>query len=101
MIELNDIVESLSSNIKTEKGMLVLHRSMKVHPKFKVYKRFCYDLYLIKGKEKTLISSIEDVRNTPADDIIKVWNECDKAYLGKLLRWVTSDEYKAMLKDGI
>jgi hypothetical protein len=101
MIELNDIVESLSSNIKTEKGILVLHRSMKLHSKFKVYKRFCYNLYLVKGNEKTLLSCIEEIRNVPAEDISEVWKECDKIYLDKLLRWAISDDYKSMLKDGI
>jgi hypothetical protein len=101
MIELYDVIEALSTNVKTEKGILVLHRSMKVHPKFKVYKRFCYDLYLVKGKEKTLIFSFEEVKNTPADDLIKIWNECDKLYLKKLMGWVASNEYKAMMKDGI
>lgn len=102
MIELYDIVESLSSMVDTERGALVLHRSMKVHPKFKVYKKFCYDLYLVKNKnEKTCILSYEETRNTYADDILPVWKEVNKKYLKKLMQWVASNEYRKLMKDGI
>lgn len=98
-MELYDIVEAASSNIKN--GELVLHRSMKVHTKFKVYKRFCYDLYVVKGKEKTCIKSFEEVKNSPADDLVKVWNGCDKLYLRELIKWFASEEYKTMMEDGV
>lgn len=97
-MELNDIVEAASDNINET---LILHRSMRVHPKFKVYKRFCYDLYKIAGSDKTLIYSYEETKNTPSDDIASVWKECDKSYLRCFIRWILSNEYKAMLKDGI
>ena len=98
-MELYDIVEAASSHLV--EGTLVLHRSMKVHPKFKVYKRFCYDLYFIRGKEKTLLFSYEEVKNTPADELEKVWSDCDKLYLRELIKWFASKEYKSILKDGI
>lgn len=101
MIGLEDIVETLSANVKTEKGILVLHRSMTVHPKFKVYKIFHYNLFLVKGNVKTLVLAHGETRNTPADDILKIWNECDKSYLSKLMKWVAGDEYRALIKDEI
>lgn len=97
-MELCDIVEAASTYLK--EGTLVLHRSMKIHPKFKVYKIFCYNLYKVKSKEKILLFSFEETKNTPADNISEVWNECDKIYLRALIKWIAGDEYKSMT-DGI
>lgn len=99
MIDLNDIIDIAGSELKD--GTLVLHRSMRVHPKFKVYKKFCYDLYRVNGKDKELIYTCEETKNTPADDIISVWKECDKNFLKWLLKWIAGNEYKSMLRDGI
>ena len=52
-MELYDIIDAASSYIKD--GTLVLHKSMRIHPKFKIYKRFCYNLYIVKDKDKKLI----------------------------------------------
>lgn len=98
-MELYDIVDAASSLLK--EGTLVLHRNMKVHPTFKVYKKFCYNLYKVNGKNKELLFTFEETKNTPADDIIKVWRECDKAYLEWFIKWLCGDEYKAMKKDGV
>ena len=99
MMELNYIIEAASSNIK--EGTLILHKSIKVHNKFKVYKEFCYDLYYVKQDEKTLLFSYKEMKIALADEIDKVWLYCDKLYMRKLIKWFTSDEYKSMLKDGI
>lgn len=99
MIGLYDIVEAASVYLK--EGTLVLHRSMKVHPTFKVYKKFCYDLYKVVDKNKELLFSYENTVNTPADSIDKVWDECDSLYLGVLITWLASDEYKLMRRDAI
>ena len=93
-MELYDIVDAASANLK--EGTLVLHRSMKVHPKFKVYKRFCYDLYIVKNKEKTLLFSFEETKNITADEISIVWYGCDKLYLRELIKWIAGNEYKSM-----
>lgn len=98
-MELYDIIEAASSYLK--EGTLVLHRSMRVHPKFRVYKRFCYDLYYIKDKNKSLLFSHEEVKNAPADDIIKIWSDCDKLYLRELIRWFVGKEYKSMLNNEV
>lgn len=97
MIELYDIIEAANTFIK--EGTLVLHRNMKVHSKFKVYKRFCYDLYYIKNSNKTLLFSYEELKNTPNDEIIKVWSECDKSYLRELIKWFTSINFKSMINE--
>ena len=98
-MELYDIVDAASTHLK--EGTLILHRSMKVHPKFKVYKIFCYDLYYVKQKEKTLLFSHEEVKNIPTDEIDKIWNDCDRLYLRKLTKWFAGEKYKSMLKDGV
>lgn len=98
-MELDDIINAASLLIK--EGTLILHRSMKVHPKFRVYKKFLYDLYKVNGNSKELLFSFEEVKNTPSDDIMKIWSECDKVYLGRFIKWVSSDEYRNMKRDGI
>lgn len=96
-MDLYDIVEAASSHIK--EGALILHRSMKEHPKFRVYKKFCYDLYHVKDNAvKNLILSYKETRNTPADDLSKMWSECDRLYLSKFMKWLTEDEFKSMMK---
>lgn len=97
-MELYDIVDAASYYLK---GMLVLHRSMKVHPKFKIYKRFCYDLYYVKDKEKTLIFTHEEIKNASADEMVRIWSDCDKLYLREFIKWVAGEEYKSMLNDGV
>lgn len=95
MIELNDIIEAASSNIKS--GILILHNNMTVHPKFKVYKRFCYDLYFKEtSNPPVLIYSTEIVKNCPADMVKEIWEECDKSYLKTLIQWFTSVEYRKL-----
>lgn len=98
-MELYNVIDAASTLLK--KGTLVLHRSMKIHPKFKVYKIFCYNLYYITDKEKILLFSHEEVKNTPAEDISKIWIECDRLYLSELIKWFAGERYKSMLRDGI
>lgn len=45
-----NLIEAASSLVDKDKGMLIIHRNMKVHPKFKVYKTFSYSIYLVKNK---------------------------------------------------
>lgn len=98
-MEIYDIIEAAGSYLK--EGTLVLYRSMKVHPKFKVYKSFCYNLYYVKDKENTLLFSKEDTVKAADDEINKTWDKYDKLYVRDLIKWFTSNEYKSMLKDGI
>lgn len=97
-MELDDIIEAASSDIKG--STLVLHRSMKIHPKFKVYKRFCYDLYSINSNGKNPLLSCEWAKNTTADQITETWSDCDKLYLRELIKWLAGEKYKSM-KDGV
>lgn len=95
MIELYDIVEAASKQLK--EGTLVLHKSVKEHTKFKVYKIFSYNLYHINGKNKILKSTLEITKNCPSDEIISVWSKCDIIYLGELIKWISSKEYKDVI----
>lgn len=94
-MEINDIIEAASIYLK--EGTLVLHRSMKLHPKFKIYKRFCYDLYIVKNTESNLIFSFEETRNITFDEIEDTWHNCDKLYLRELIKWIAGNEYKSMI----
>lgn len=94
-----DIIEAINSYIKD--GTLVLHRSMKVHPRFKVYKTFCYNLYYVDRLSKDLLFSCEETENSPSEDLKTVWDKCDKLFLKKLVKWMSTDNYKKLIGNGI
>ena len=93
-MELDDIIDAASSYIKD--GTIGLHKSMRRHRKFKIYKKFCYNLYIVKGKEKRLIFTIEETKNVTEDEISSVWLSCDKLYMRELIKWIAGDEYKSI-----
>lgn len=97
MIELNDIIEAAEKLLDNKNCTLVLHRNMKVHPKFKVYKIFEYKLYSYNSisKDKTVLLDESYTINTPSDDIISTWNNCDKKFLTILIEWFTSRDFKS------
>lgn len=85
MMELHDVVNAVNTFIPKEKGMLVLHRNMQEHKKFKAYKIFNYNLWLVKGKEKEAVMSYSETVNTPMDKILETWNKMDKKFLVDLM----------------
>lgn len=95
MITLDAIIDAMNNIVD---GTLVLHRSMRAHPTIKVYKRFCYNIYLIKGNSKELIWSWEDVKNTPSDEIESTWVTEDFIYLNKLIEWISNEDFKKLKK---
>lgn len=97
-MELYDIIEELSGFLKN--GTLVLHKSFNVHNKFKAYKKFCYDLYYIENNEKTIVLQFEETKNISSNDIEDTWKICDKLFLKVLIKWVLSNNYKALI-DGV
>lgn len=99
MIELNDIIEAADSLLKDKSLTLVLHRNMKTHPKFKVYKIFEYKLYAVNtsDKTKTILIDKSFTANTPADDIICTWNKYDKEFLPVLIKWFSSEEFTSWI----
>lgn len=99
-MELYDIIEAASKFVHPTRGTLVLHRSVKEHPKFKVYKKYCYYLYLVNGKGKEQLLSFEHTKNSPADDMLKDWKELDKEFLLQLIPWLSSEFY-TKLRDGV
>lgn len=96
MIELYDIIEAINTTLS--RGSLILHRGFQVHPKFKVYKKFYYNLYYLLDNKSTLIDAKEFTENVISEDIDEVWKRCDKVYLINIIDWLSSNEYKK-LKD--
>lgn len=91
MIELNYIIEIIGSLIDKD---LVLHKSVKQHPTFKIYKIFTYDLYeLPSPNDKALLLSIKFNRNITSDDIHIEWKQCDKEYLKDLFTLLKSNGF--------
>lgn len=92
-MELYDIVDAASKLMKDKTKTLVLHRCMKQHPKFKVYKSYEYRLYMVDSgnKEKTLLLEKIFTMNAPAEELLRVWDECDKEYLSVLIQWIANE----------
>lgn len=88
-----DVIESASKLVDKEKGILVLHRSM-IPGAVKAYKKFRYNLYLTKAKNKTLILSEEYIVNCRLDDLEKQWVKQDKVFLDKFMKYIVSDDFK-------
>lgn len=96
MISIDDIIGAINLTIDKTKGQFILHRSMKEHPKFKVYKVFTYNLYKVVEGKKELIQSISMTRYAGAEDIMNMWTECDKSYITDLTAILSGDDYKKM-----
>lgn len=97
-----DIIEEINKSISFGKKFLLLHRSVKIHPTFKVYKKFCYNLYLVDPVDnKECILSHEGTKNTPSDEMDVAWEEQDRIFLSVLIKWIASPESVKLRKDGI
>lgn len=81
---IDDIVDSFNKVVYPS-DTLILHRGMKEHPKFKVYKKFFYKLYTLSESEKSLIVEKEYSLHCPSEDIEKVWEGCDKLFVKDLI----------------
>jgi hypothetical protein len=99
-MEVYDIVEAANKLINHSKGMIVLHRSIKQHPMFKVYKRFTYGIYLVKDGVGECIKSHEISINCPSNEMEDAWKKCDKEFLTVLVDWLSSNQF-IELRDGI
>lgn len=87
-----NLIEAASSLVDKDKGMLIIHRNMKVHPKFKVYKTFSYSIYLVKNKQKELLLEWETTKNV-SESIMEVWKDSDIEFLPKLIDWLSSESF--------
>lgn len=84
---LEDIIEALNKQL--EGKTLVLHHKFTLHPRYKVYKVFTYDLYKIESDNKELCFTWSITKNVPNEDLIKAWPDTDKEYLVELMKWVS------------
>ena len=92
-MEIEEIIDAIN---KVSNATLVLHRRMTVHPKFKVYKVYSYNLYRVDLPNKELVLEWSVTKNAPAEELGKAWNEADKEYLSILVNWLSSEKYKSM-----
>lgn len=95
MIRVEDIVEAIGKNLNKT---LVLYKSIRTHPTFKVYKIYTYVLYDI-SKEKTKLLTLEISKNLSIEELEEVWNDCDRDFIEALINWLSSDEYRRMKDD--
>lgn len=102
-MELYDIIEAASKLVDKSKGFLVLHRGVHVNPRFKVYKRYSYALYLVSNRDKNdreCLLRYETEKNSPAENMDKDWKEQDMIFLSILIDWLSSEHF-IKLKHGI
>lgn len=95
MIRVEDVVEAIGKNLNKT---LVLHKSIRTHPTFKVYKIYTYSLYDI-SKDKTKLLTLEISKNLSIERLEEAWSDCDKRFIDALINWLSSDEYRRMKDD--
>lgn len=86
-MEIYDIIEALNeaSDCKSE-GQYILHRSME-RQSIKAYKKFLYKLYFVKGTEKELVLTHQNIVQVSSADLDTMWRYQDSAFLVPLLTW--------------
>lgn len=95
MIRVEDIIEAIGKDLNTT---LVLHKSVEIHSKFKVYKVYSYGLYAIED-DKIMLLSFKVNKNSSTDNMIEAWNDCDKQFISYIVSWLSSDIYKKLKND--
>ncbi len=95
MIRVEDIVEAIGKSLNKT---LVLHKSIRTHQTFKVYKIYTYSLYDISN-DKTELLTLEISKNLSIDRQEEAWDDCDKSFVDALINWLSSDEYRRMKDD--
>lgn len=98
MISIDDIMDAINSFTKAN---LVLHRKMVVHPKFKVYKIYSYNLYKVTKDENELLLNWDITKNVPVEELKNAWVEADKEFLSILFNWLSSDKYREINNDEV
>lgn len=93
---IDTIIEALNKIILPNNGKIILHKELKRHKKFPIYKEYIYNLYLL-NTSYTLIYKFSHQLNTT--DISKGWTTCDNLFLPYLLRYITSDSFKKLIKN--
>jgi hypothetical protein len=89
MIDIDDVVTRLKCIFNSP---VILHRSLKVHPKFKVYKIFEYRLYTLSDNNETkLIISKDFILNSSELDMVSMWNEHDKEFLSIIFEYIKNE----------
>lgn len=93
-MDIYNIIEAVDQTIGKETGKLyVLHRNMQVQSK-KLYKKFSYTLYSVKGDIKNKVLVHENVMRVPSEHIEDIWESEDKIFLTKLFTWIKDGKYK-------
>ena len=98
MINIDDIIDAINSFTKVN---LVLHRKMTVHPKFKVYKIYSYNLYKVTNTGNELLLTWDITKTVPIEELKNAWVEADKQFLPVLFSWLSSDKYREINNDGV
>ncbi len=93
---IDKIIEALNKIILPSKGRIILHKELKRSKKFPVYKEYKYNLYLLSDSP-ALIYTFSHQLNT--DNIGDGWITCDDLFLPYLLRYITSNDFKKLIKD--
>ena len=95
MIRVEDIVEAIGKDLNTT---LVLHKSVEIHSRFKVYKVYSYGLYAIEDG-KIMLLSFKVNKNSSTDNMAEAWDDCDRQFVSYIVSWLSSDIYKKLKND--
>lgn len=91
---LQDIIDIMNSEFSY--GTFILHKEIKVHPKFKVYKTFHYELYLKTKDDLIPILDQEETINTSCID--DAWNDTSNKFARMIVKWMLDGSLMNLVK---
>lgn len=102
-----DIIKVLNNYIKStrkelafpDNNFLVLHKEIKSHSTFKVYKEFIYTLYSIKGKNKSIVFTLDKTFKCTKDNEDSIRNSMEEELLTSIYKWIHSNDFDKYLKE--
>lgn len=105
-MKIETVIECLNSKIEadrniinlTSSGHLVLQKIITPHKTFKVYKTYNYILWYVYKRNKKEVINIEDSLKVLSTEEDKALDKMDAYFLLKLYDFITSDNYKQLVK---
>lgn len=104
-MRIEDIIENLNKHFEEKrdslgyenKGRLVLFKSIKPHPTFKVYKTYDYSVFFVTGKKSSRVLYINrtDKEQTDAEYIADI---LERELVKIIFDWLFTKDYELVLK---
>lgn len=106
IMKVENIIEGLNEHIEEKrhkegiqaKGHLVLHKVIKPHSTFKVYKTYIFTLWFVNGKKKKEVISISHCAKVLEGQEESIIRDINIELCHHIFNWIGSDFYKKIIK---